>query len=262
MSYRESTYATIDIDSWHEGKVDVEAINRILSRVPKADRAAAIHHDSVLSHVRRYARSAKRVVNVDYHSDLGGCLDATFENGKTGLRRLELHSGSWADYVELDDKQEYVWASLGPGMRTDHFSLERPFSQVQQVGRSPWRKIRHVLVKSPGYGLSNADIDGISIVLSPDCCGDDAFKAFVELVHRHDLELLDCLPQDLDVERLRSVGERMKKARNESRSEPPLATRSEPEVPRAVLRLCGLRCKTMGERRKATEKFLSVARMA
>jgi len=256
------TYVTIDLDTWMPDKVDIEMLDRTLSRVPKADRAAAIHHDSVLPHIRRYAHDTKRLVNLDFHSDLGGCLEAMFEDGNCGLRRLALHSGSWADYVALNDKQEFVWAypareCLASG-RTDHFSLERPFGQVRQVGRNPWRNIKHVLVKPPHYGLSRVDITGISIVLSPDFCGADAFEAFVGLVGRHDLELLDCLPQNLEAAQLCSLGERLRKRR--SGQEEPLAVVQDWRLPRSLLRSMGFRCTTTRDRRKATESYLRITR--
>src|SRR6266481_1830542 len=113
----EPSYVTIDLDFYLKSKVDRPFLDRLLKSVPKEDRAAAICHDSILPHIRRQARTLKRVVNLDYHSDLGGCLDIMFETAKTGLRRLELHSGSWADYVELDDKQEFAWGYPHPDCR-------------------------------------------------------------------------------------------------------------------------------------------------
>jgi hypothetical protein len=260
-----STYVTIDLDSWASNKVDIDFLDRTLSRVPNADRAAAIHHDSILPHVRRYARCTKRLWNLDSHSDLGGCLDAMFETGKFGLRRLELHSASWVDYVVLNDRQEFVWAYLTPEClangRTDHFSLDHPFRQVQQIGRNPWRKIRHVLVKPSNYGLSGAKIAGVSIVLSPDFCGADAFGAFVDLVRRHDLELMDCLPENLEAEWLRSLGERLKNAKGEPEREESFTANIGWEVPRGSLRFSGFPCRTLRDRRRATKLFLAKLRL-
>src|SRR5712671_2441876 len=123
----EPSYVTIDLDFWSKSKADRAFLDRLLKKVPKEDRAAAIYHDSILPHVRRQARTLKRFVNLDYHSDIGGCLDIAFETARTGLRRLELQSGTWADYVELDDKKEFAWGYPDPECRvlgrTDHFSI-------------------------------------------------------------------------------------------------------------------------------------------
>jgi hypothetical protein len=258
----ESSYLTFDLDFYLKSKVDRAFLHRLLKRVPKENRAAAINHDSILPHIRRQARTLKRVVNLDYHSDLGGCLDITFETARTGLRRLELHSGSWADYVELDDKQEFAWGYPHPDCRvlgrTDYFSINRPFHLINQVGRNPWRKLTQFWAKPPNYGISLRNIEGVSVVLSPGFCGDDAYEVFLSLVRDHELEPLDFLPEDLQVDRLRALRERARKQDESYKENAGRSTEGRRIAPRASLRIWGFRCKTMRQRRAATKEAYRV----
>jgi hypothetical protein len=156
------------------------------------------------------------MVNLDHHSDMGGLMECTVDC-ESDLRRLELHSGSWADYVEWPVKSEFVWAYPHPGClehcRCDPFSVdvnrirlglpfddapdELPFTQIPQRAEHNWQSLRCYLARPAHYGIAMEKVRAANITLSPDCCGIDAVDAFKTLVAEFGLELIDLLLTDL-----------------------------------------------------------------
>lgn len=201
-------YLSIDMDFWAHSRVDKDFLRRVIRCVGAANVAAAIEHDSILAHTRRYANDCTVLINVDSHSDLGGVVNVMFENGDCDDRRLELHSGSWADYIAWPVRQEFCWiypdfVSREEG-RCDAFSEDVPFSQIPQREPLPgvaldykWRNLRRHLAQPPDYGIDLDRVRAASIALSPDCCGPDAVEAFQTLVREFNLELLDVLAPNL-----------------------------------------------------------------
>jgi hypothetical protein len=134
-------------------------------------------------------------------------MNVMFGDGDTDERRLELHSGSWVDYVAWPVRKEFVWAypdfvSREEG-RCDHFSSHRPFSRIPQRPRlmsksdSNWLSLRRCLAQPPDYGIDLERVRAASIALSPRFCGPDAVEAFKTIVGEFNLELLDVLAVDL-----------------------------------------------------------------
>ncbi len=194
-------YITIDLSFWARTKVDLGFLHRLLEALPAADRIAAVFHDSILPHTRRYADECTRLVNLDCRSDLAGCENVQWESGEVGNRLLPLHPGSWADYVKLYEKAEFAWAypyeSCPERCRTDAGDPEEPFSELPQLCTAAWTMVRSYLAQPPDYGIRADEARAISIVLSPNYCGPDALGAFMELIRAHHLELLDCLPENV-----------------------------------------------------------------
>jgi hypothetical protein len=215
-----SVYLTIDFDFWSDAQVDIDFVERAIQCVPRSSVAAAVQHDSILAHLQRFDSTCSQLVNLDHHSDVGGDIFHYTEslNGKSS-RRLALHSGSWVDYTTFRDSQEYVWLYPRPSCRTecrcDHFT--RRGARFSQAGRGygiAWRKLRHHLTKPPNYAVRLSKVRAVSIVLSPDFCGPDAFAVFVSLVRKYEIELIDWLPENLTVEALyRDNQERDRKKR-------------------------------------------------
>jgi hypothetical protein len=207
------TYLTIDLDFWARRQVDVVWLHHVLDSIPANDRVAAIHHDSILPHARRYGEVCRRLLNLDFHSDLGGGMEVMHKDGDTDFRRLELHSGSWGDYVQFEDKAEFVWAypqaECLDDCRCDDFTDYEeetgkiiPFFRIPQA-REVWKQLRCYQARPPDYGISLADVRAVSLVLSPDYCGPDAFDVFRALVQQYHLQVLDCLVKNLDCKRLK-----------------------------------------------------------
>lgn len=193
-------YLSIDLDFWCKGNVDADFLHQVLSQVPKTDRIAATEHDSILPHLRRYGQICTRLINLDYHSDLGGVVNVAFENGDADDRRLELHSGSWGDYVHWRDREQFVWVypdqvALEDG-RTDHFNNadEVPFSQIPQHHEHFWWKLTCREGRAPDYGVDLTTVRAVAIVLSPAFCGPDASSVIEELVRRFEVSVIDRLP--------------------------------------------------------------------
>ena len=108
-SAKRDNYVTIDIDFWARRRVDMDFLRRVIRCVGAANVAAAIEHDGILPHARRYGNDCTILTNVDAHSDLGGTMNVMFEDGDSDDRRLELHSRSWADYIAWPVRQEFSW---------------------------------------------------------------------------------------------------------------------------------------------------------
>jgi len=201
-------YVSIDMDFWAHSSVDMDFLRRVIRCVGAANVAAAVDHDSVLPHARRYANDCTVLINVDSHSDLGGVVNVMFENGDCDDRRLELHSGSWADYISWLVRQEFCWnypdlVSREEG-RCDAFSEDLPFSKIPQREPLPgvaldfkWRSLRRCFAEPPNYGIDPERVRAASIALSPRFCGLDGVEAFKTLVREFNLELLDVLAADL-----------------------------------------------------------------
>jgi hypothetical protein len=147
------TDLTVDLDFWAKEQVDISWLRQVLEALAAEDRAAAVFHGSILPHARRYRRVCTRLVNLDCHSDLGGGMEVVHADAETNSRRLELHEGSWGDYVAFADKAEFVWAyphSSCPGnCRCDHFSDD---------GELPFRKISRSPSPSSGEQIDGGDL--------------------------------------------------------------------------------------------------------
>jgi hypothetical protein len=211
-----SVYLSIDLDFWAKGQVDAHFIRRVIHQVGANNFAAAVHHDSILPHIRRYGPTCDVLINLDSHSDLGGVMIVTHENGDGDIRRLELHSGSWVDYVAWPRRRLFLWCypanerypthQCSEKGRCDDFSAEKPFHRIPQRDRSmgtdrswdyKWRTLHHQVALRPRYGIDLETVRAGSISLSPDYCGPDAIDAFNTLIREFDLELLDILPEHL-----------------------------------------------------------------
>jgi hypothetical protein len=202
------TYLSVDLDFWSQATVDLDFLRRLVADLGPKNVAAAVEHESILCHVRRYGGQCQVLFNLDTHSDLGGVMDIHNENGGWEKRRLELHSGSWVDYVSWPERREFIWAYPDffsrEDRRCDHFSLETPFGLIPQ--RDPigdldqrWLKLRRRFASPPNYGIPFERVRAGSITLSPEFCGSDACQAFKKIVREFDLELLDLVPEDLEL---------------------------------------------------------------
>lgn len=196
-------YLSVDLDFWVRGHVDLEFLRRVIRHIGVKNVAAAVEHHSILPHLRRFGGVCTVLVNLDTHSDLGGLMDVTHGDGAESERRLELHSGSWIDYVPWPVREEFVWAypnfvSRHNG-RCDDFSKPRtPFGKIRQRSLitnwdSQWSKLRRRFAQPPHYGIDLEQVRAASITLSPNHCGTDAVDAFKTLVSEFNLELLDVL---------------------------------------------------------------------
>lgn len=193
-------YLTVDLDFWSKGHVDRDFLYELLAQIPIGDVVAAVEHHSILPHSRRYRSVCKRLINLDFHSDLGGSVNVTFDHGDGDCRRLELHAGSWGDYVEWEQRGEFVWVypdaeCLTKG-RTDDFNYDCdvPFSQIPQHPRHFWWVLSCRKGEGPNYGIELSRVRALSIVLSPDFCGSDASEVFEEIVGRFRIPVIDRLP--------------------------------------------------------------------
>src|SRR5262249_25467602 len=142
--------------------------------------------------------------------------------------------------------------------RTDHFSLDRPFQSIRQTGPYQWRRITSFLAKPPHYGIVIKNLSGVSLVLSPEFCGDDAFDVFVSVAQEYRLELLDILPQDLNVEKLREVRKRFVAEVKSARSVAGRYTGRLWQVPRGILRLFGRSCRTVKQRQTSSKELIRI----
>lgn len=208
---KRDTYLSVDADFWARGRVDLGYLRHVVHCVGADNIAAAVEHDSILCHLRRYGEDCKVLVNLDRHSDLSGVMNITHENGDGDTRRMELHSGSWVDYTPWPVRKEFVWAypdfvSREEGRCDDFSSFETPFGQIPQ--REPtgllycdwdseWQSLRRCLAQRPNYGIDLGRVRAASITLSPRFCGPGALEAFKTLACEFNLELLDVLAPNL-----------------------------------------------------------------
>jgi hypothetical protein len=120
-------------------------------------------------------------------------------DGVVDERRLELHSGSWVDYVAWPVRKEFIWVypdfvarKMG---RCDDFSNHLPFSEID----CDWHLRRRQFAAPSGYGIDLGRVRALSVVLSPHFSRPDALEVFRTLVREFDLELLDVLASDLEM---------------------------------------------------------------
>src|ERR1035437_331874 len=199
-------YLSIDVDFWARRRVDMDFLRRVINCVGSDNVAAAVEHDSVLPHARRYGGACTVLINLDAHSDLGGCNNFMHQDGEQEEVRVELYSWSWVDYVAWPVRQEFCWnypdIVRREKVRHDASSASVPFSLIRQ-GLPPgdldreWRTLRRRLAQAPDYGIDLKRVRAASIVLSPRYCGPDGVEAFKTLVREFKLELLDVLAPDL-----------------------------------------------------------------
>jgi hypothetical protein len=198
---KRNIYLTIDLDFWARRRVDMDFLRGVIRCVGAANVAAAVEHDSILPHARRYGNDCTILPNLDAHSDLGGKMPVAPKDvdGISDERRLELHSGSWVDYVAWPVRKEFVWVypdfvSRKEG-RCDAFSNHLPFSEID----CDWEQRRRQFAAPPDYGIDLSRVRALSVVLSPRFSHPDALEVFKALVREFDLELLDVLAADLAI---------------------------------------------------------------
>ena len=93
------TYLSIDIDFWEDLSKDYlqKDLHRLVTELNKRQVPiiAVMNHQQLLPHVSE--SGARRLVNVDQHSDLADFI----------VEKLDC--GSWVSYVSWRKKGEYVW---------------------------------------------------------------------------------------------------------------------------------------------------------
>lgn len=143
-------YLSIDLDYWSHWPNDWHSrlfFKRVFALGLKV--TVALHHHHLLDSINRVARHLRRVVNVDYHSDISDVNEYTTP---------ELNEGTWANFVQHRERMTFEWRypeedCLDENSGYCHF-YENPFESpctrwqrvVKRMGsaRIPWQRIRAV----------------------------------------------------------------------------------------------------------------------
>ena len=158
------TLLSIDVDFWN-GQ-DVKRLKRYLNRVTKLAKRQCIPISAITNHqqILKVANvsKARRIVNVDTHSDL-----AEGDNS-------ELNCGTWVNYVKWRGSGEYVWyhksaawqgdCSYNRDMFTKYGLVSRKRPRLKRYGVD-WKKVRHARKGPPNP--EKYDLTEVVICLSP-----------------------------------------------------------------------------------------------
>lgn len=159
------TYLSIDIDYWTGTKLDINSglpfVNRsFIKRVigTGKDISVFMSHEQMLSDIEK--SGARKLVNVDYHSDLS--------DNSNGILP-ELNEGTWVNHLSFCKEGEFIW--IYPDIncyeengRCD--SDENPFSQ-RSLEICGWRKVSRRCNKLP-TDTELRDVVKIGFSISPD----------------------------------------------------------------------------------------------
>jgi len=150
------TYLSIDLDYWCHTEKDWTArlfFKRVWALGLKV--TVALHHHHLLQSINRIARQLRRVVNVDYHSDI---TEEDFP--------FELNEGTWANFVRRPEQMTFEWRYPKEGCLDgstgychsyiDPFEIQctrwRRVVRKEGIARIPWHRICAVGVcLSPGW---------------------------------------------------------------------------------------------------------------
>ena len=172
------TFLSIDIDVWQNHEPDDLA--RILDslivrlKVRGVPTVAVMNHQQMLPFVA--ASNARRLVNVDAHSDLTRAHDT-----------YVINCGTWVSYVPWRAAGSYLWITCGLNpLDGDCSDLFQQMRSPQWTNGSEWSFIecRDEHVDRLPRGILNGVVEA-GLCMSPAFCGTDHDRVFKRAVKLH-----------------------------------------------------------------------------
>jgi hypothetical protein len=145
------TYLSIDVDFWSDAVSAYDKLERLLQLARKRSIpvTAVMNHQQLLPHVNE--SKARRLVNVDMHSDFGDPTET-----------YTLECGTWVSYVRWRKEGEYLW------VRSLSISEGNCNSYQRWNSGTDWKRTKTIRrsQRQPLTGYLRAAV-GMGICLSP-----------------------------------------------------------------------------------------------
>lgn len=173
------TYLTIDLDFWNGRDLDLVWLNKVAALDVK--KFAVIHHHHIIRHAN--VTSCSRLINVDYHSDIG--------EDEKGLR---LSCGTWGNFIKWAKRGRYIWIypddeSVENYLLRDSFGRftpcsgdgtcyreHSPFSKSNKYTKWGLGKVTRRLEQTPRIDLSR--VAYVAFCQSPDYSNSELIEPF------------------------------------------------------------------------------------
>ena len=154
-----NTYLSIDLDFWEEDR-DYKHLRRFLKKVKETctDIKIVDSHESMTRHINRAGKlyGCCRVINVDYHADIGDAADGAADG---------FNCGSWAHFINFRKEGEFIW--LRPQADESEgccwHGSRNPFNVI---GVSGWKSCKRFVTKTPKRRIDWSSVKAVGIAFS------------------------------------------------------------------------------------------------
>lgn len=176
MISRRDTYLSIDLDYWTACPEDVGGLEQAdiaasdflrRARAWAPSMVLCTDHDQIVPHINGvHASPIRRVINVDYHSDLPDWgVDSSFP---------ELNEGTWGLYVAMPHTKTFEWRSASdrhmPYRRCTSSPDNPAWDPFLVEDLTPYRKAVHTIGLE---GIDPRTIAAVGVCVSPSWWGSD-----------------------------------------------------------------------------------------
>lgn len=184
------TYLSVDVDFWFEPTRAREQLMLLMQRIGKIPVIAVMNHQQMLREVN--ASNARRLINVDEHSDLAERDVTTFQ------------CGTWASYVNWRHQGEYVWIRPDVSYQGSCNGDDRA---IWNFG-TDWKHSvsRHISRKNLKLTTYLQDCVGVGICMSPAYAPTDVIEVFREIVDRYGIPYRKGRLNEMQARRMRPSG--------------------------------------------------------
>lgn len=158
MKRQKNVYLTVDLDYWYKPgmRKNIDFIKELLA----LDRPTTVYTEHQLI-LREIKRQYKKIINVDYHSDI-----SQREPGWPNC-------GDWANFVHGRENAEFEWrmpdwndcVTLGEGLCHSTHSEYSQYNPFLDNNLHTWKDVER---KQGLRNLPLDDVDRISLILSPE----------------------------------------------------------------------------------------------
>lgn len=166
-------YLSIDADYWTNAAKAEQALLAVVNRAAnrKVPIVAVMNHQQLLPFVN--ASSARKLINVDEHSDLASC----------DIERLEC--GSWVSYVRWRRNGEYLWIR---NCKALHVGNCNGNGLTWKAGNDWGKTSSRYQPLLPIASLVDRNCVGVGLCMSPDYANPFVQDAFMRVVRSNAIQ--------------------------------------------------------------------------
>jgi hypothetical protein len=164
-----NTYLSVDVDFWLEPTRAREQLYRLMQHIGKRPIIAVMNHQQMLREVN--ASKAKRLTNIDAHSDLA----------ESSVSKL--NCGTWISYVTWRKQGEYIWIRPDVGYQNSCNGDDRA---IWNAG-TDWKYSvsRYISRRNLKITTYLHDCVGVGLCMSPAYAPIEVVEVFREIVDRY-----------------------------------------------------------------------------
>jgi hypothetical protein len=163
------TYLSVDLDFWIDPTRAREQLYRLMQHIGKRSIIAVMNHQQMLAYVN--ASGAKRLINIDAHSDLA----------ESSVRKRDC--GTWISYVTWRKQGEYIWIRPDASFQGSCNGDDRAIWNND----TDWKYSvsRYISRKNLKLTTYLHDCVGVGLCMSPAYASSEVVEVFREIVDRY-----------------------------------------------------------------------------